>query len=420
MNSAVHRSPVATSRLVLTAILVVSAVLVVVSAVLFQAPGLLGQEKTLTDFDAFYIAGIMAERGEAEEAYQAVETLAAQMKFAGTTSFMPWAYPPPYTLVVEGLALMPIGFAFALFTATSFVFYLLVLRRIAGVYLPGVLIATLPTTILVLRTGQNGFLTAGLIGCFLLASARGRTIAGLPLGLMIIKPHLAAGIALLTLMERRWKTMAVAAGVVIVALAIATAVYGGGIWPAFLGGVREAGTFLAKGYYPLFRMSSVYASVWAFGGSPSLALALHGIGALAGVGLLVHVWIARYEAHVVAAVACVASLFVSPYSYDYDLTILGVGIAFVLPDILKRARPWESVGLFLLAWFATGYGMAANTFLKSTDGGNDVIKSLGTDVAWSLASPALILLVAAGLVVLRRAAPISAAAAPPEAVGLAA
>ncbi|RZK03998.1 MAG: DUF2029 domain-containing protein [Novosphingobium sp.] len=382
----------------LIAILAVAAVLALVSAVLFQAPGLLGRDKVLTDFDAFYIAGTMAAHGEANETYQAAEMLAAQQAITNDQLLFPWTYPPPYMLFVAGLAQLPIGLAYMLFVTGSLLFYFAVLRRIAGDHLPGTLIAVLPAVLLTVRTGQNGFLTAGLIGVFLLAFPAGRAGAGLPLGLMCIKPHLAAGIALLALIGRRWSTMAVAAGVVIAAGAAATLAFSPGVWGAFLGGVREAGDFLAAGYYQLFRMSSVYACVRSLGAPASLAIVLHGLGALIAIGLFLRLWHGGGEPRVVAAAACAMSLFVSPYNYDYDLTILGLAIAFVLPAVIARARSSELTGLLLLSWFTTGYGFAVASLGESRPG------SLQPAEWPSLTAPALVLLVGAAAAILKRPA----------------
>lgn len=382
------RSGLATSRPVLIAILAVTALLALVSAVLFQAPGLLGRDKVLTDFDAFHIAGTMARHGQADETYRAAEMLAAQQAIAGDDLLLPWTYPPPYTLFVAALARLPIGLAYLLFLSGSLLFCLAVLRRIAGEYLPGTLIAILPAMLLTVRTGQNGFLTAGLIGAFLLAFPARRAVAGLPLGLMCIKPHLAAGIGLLALFRRRWSAMALAAGLVLALALASTLAFGQSIWGAFLGGVREAGDFLAAGYYQLFRMNSVYACVRSLGASAPVAIVLHGLGALIAIGLFLRLWHRGGEPRVLAAAACAMSLFVSPYNYDYDLTILGPAIAFVLPDIIVRARSAELVGLLLLSWFATGYGFA--------------VASLGESEWPSLTAPALVLLVVAAAAILRR------------------
>lgn len=390
MTSA-SRPGLATSRPVLIAALAVSAMLALVSAVLFQAPGLLGRDKVLTDFDAFHIAGAMASHGQAEATYRASEMLAAQQAIAGDHLLLPWTYPPPYMLFVAGLAQLPVGLAYLLFVGASLLFYLMVLRRIAGDHLPGTLIAVLPAMLLTVRTGQNGFLIAGLIGAFLLAYPARRAGAGLPLGLMCIKPHLAAGIGLLALFGRRWIVMAVAAGVVLAAALASTLVFGPGIWTAFLGGVREAGDFLAAGYYQLPRMTSVYACVRSLGAPASVAFLLHGLGALVAVGLFLRLWRRGGEPRVLAAAACAMSLFVSPYNYDYDLTILGLAIAFVLPDLISRARSGELAGLLLLSWFATGYGFA--------------VASLGESEWPSLTAPALALLIAAAAAILERRVP---------------
>ena len=233
-----------TSRLILIAFLLVPVVMAGWTAVLFQAPELLGREKSLTDFDAFYIAGDLALQDRAGDAYRAVKMLVAQQEVSSRPSFMPWTYPPVFTLVVEALAHLPIGAAYLAFVLITFAFYVHILWRIAGRFLPGVFIAILPLVPLIVRTGQNGFLTGGLIGWFLLAFMERRRSAGIPMGLMIIKPHLAVGIALLSLLERRWVTMAIAASVVIAALGLATFVYGIGIWPAFFGGVTALETMI--------------------------------------------------------------------------------------------------------------------------------------------------------------------------------
>lgn len=385
----------------LFAIVAVLAVLALGSAVLFQQPDLLQRDKVLSDYDAFFVAGLMADRGQAIETYQAADMQAAQQEFSGSADFMPWTYLPPYLLLVRILAQLPIGISFLAFIAATFVFYLLILRRIAGDYLPGVLIAILPTILVLVRTGQNGFLTAGLIGGFLVFFSERRGIAGVPLGLMIIKPHLAAGIALLALLDRRWAAAGIAGGLVVVALVLATAAFGMEIWPAFFAGLGDAGQFLTGGYYSLFRMSSIYAAVLSLGGPSTLAFAVHAAGALVALGVIVHAYRKRWTPRRLAATTCVSSVFVSPYNYDYDLAIVGVAIAFVLPEILDKARRWELVALALLSWAATGYGLAANSVLngiRSVGGAT----SPGTDGGLSLTAPLLLLLVASGFAVLRR------------------
>lgn len=356
----------ARSRLLLACLMLAAAVLMASAAVRFQAPEVLGAAKILTDFDAFHIAGMLAARGDVDAAYDAARMMDAQAELANVRSFMPYTYPPPFTLIADGLARLPIGTAYALFALAGFGLYLAVLRQIAGERMGLVLIALIPTLMLNLRTGQTGFLVAGLVGAFLLAWRANRTIAGLPLGLLIIKPHLAVGAGLLALFGRRWDVVALAAGVVIAAMGLATLAYGLEVWSAFLGAVREAGAFLAAGHYPMYRMSSAYAFLLTIGVPPGAALTAHFALAAAAAAALIWTALAQIAFAHRAALVCVLSLFISPYNYDYDLALLGIALAFVLPDLAARASGRALAGVLALAWATGGYGMAINTFAVET------------------------------------------------------
>ncbi|GGB72604.1 glycosyltransferase family 87 protein [Blastomonas aquatica] len=385
----------ATSRLLLKAVLTVAAMLLAFAAVSYQRSNDAGTEGVVVDFHAYYVAGSLALEGRPADSYDLTKMMAAQRDFTGVDVFMPWTYPPPFTLFVTALAALPLGLAYALFTALTAAFYLIILRRIAGDVLPGVVIAILPIIMLSVMTGQNGFVTGGLVGMFLLAFLLRQPKAGIPLGLMIIKPHLAVAIALLSMAERRWQAMFIATGIVITALLLPTAVFGLAIWPAFLDSVRESSRLLAEGQYPLFRMTSIYAAIRSTGLSSDVAFAVHGTGAMVAITLLLYGWWRNLPPQMLAAAVCAASLFISPYNYDYDLCILGVGVAFILSDLLDRTRPLEQLGLLALFWIGSGYGLFA-AFLGERENpgvGNEPL---------SLMAPALLLFVVMVALVMRR------------------
>ncbi|WP_296379465.1 glycosyltransferase family 87 protein [Reyranella sp.] len=375
--------------------------LMVVSAILFQAPQLLGREKDLNDFDAFSISGRLALEGKTEQAYSTQLLFDAQKRMIGRAEFMPWTYPPQFTAVAMALAIPPVGVAFGLFTGLTLALYLLVLSRLAGPLLPGVAIATVMTFVLLIRTGQNGFLTGALIGWFLLAFDKRKASAGIPLGLMVIKPHLAVGSALLALLGKRLAALAIAAAVVIVTSLLCTAMWGAGIWTAFANAARESTALLEAGHYPLFRMTSIYACVRSFGLDAATALGVHALGALVAVFGIVALWFRATDTRLVMAGTTVGSLFISPYNYDYDLAILGLAIAYVLPDLLARTRTWESVLLCGLTWLTTGWGILIYSIVLS--GGRTDPSGIGNDtVYWSLPAIGLIVLVIAAAAILRR------------------
>lgn len=353
---------------VTSTLLVLGSLLMVPTAIDFQFPTLLRAAKTMTDFDAFYVTGLMYWEGTLNDVYHYQTLYEAQRRFTGTTYFMPWAYPPPFNLVTTALASLPIGLAYLIFVGLSFLAYVAVLRRIAGVHAATVLVAILPAVLVNIRSGQNGFLTGALLGLFLLSYLRGLGGGGVALGLMAFKPHLAVGGAVLACVDWRWRRIAAGAATVLALLALSTLVFGAGVFSAFLGGVEEAGRFLSLGLYPLFRMTSLYATLFTAGAPPSLALALQAGTMLATCTAIVVVAIRCDDRRQVAALAAFGSMLISPYNYDYDLTILGVAAAILWPVLVTRARPARLFGLIALCWLACGWGLLVSIWEETGAG----------------------------------------------------
>ncbi len=366
----------------------------------------------LTDFDAFYITGLLIAEGRLAEAYRLADMMAAQRQMTGTDTFMTWTYPPPYNLLMQYLPLLPRGQAFMLFSGLTLAAYVLVLRGLAGRYLTAVLLVLAPVLAVQAMIGQNGFLLGALAGWFCLASLSAqprRGLAGLPLGLMVIKPHLGLGLGLVALLQRRWAVLGVALAVAAVLSALATLAFGAWVWGAFRGAVAEAGVILQEGGYRLHRMASLYATLHRAGvppGTAALAQAALGVAALAAVPLAL--WRgARPRA--LLAVGCFASPMVSPYGYDYDLTIFGIGLALIAAGLLARATMLEKGLMLMLAWIAGGWGVYV-----TLAGVRGVVPPQGADLALvpAIVAPVYLLLLAMIWRVMSRPAPAAPEASP--------
>lgn len=310
------------------------------------------------DFDVFYLAGQMVWRGEIEQAYSFATMGPAEQALSGEKVFMPWTYPPQFNLVVALLALMPLGAAFGLFTAATMIAYLGTLRRIAGSQFALVLTILSPVIAILLASGQNGFLTGTLIGLVYMGLKKDSPLAGLPLGLMVIKPHLAVPLAVYTLISRRWSTAAVAAATVLLSSALATLLLGPGIWTAFLAGVEEAKGYLADARYPLFRMVSIYAALRTLGLPANVAMAAQVLTALFALALVWLTYRRSPSSRQTIGVTVIASLLISPYAYDYDLPIYGIGLALLLPDLVRLASRLERVSIYVLSFVMGAFGFA--------------------------------------------------------------
>lgn len=357
--------------------------------------------RTLTDFDIFHLAGGMAWDGTLAEAYDAHRFQALQSEISGRRGNMLWMYPPQFGLLGAALALLPVWLAFLAFTGGTLAAYVLVLRRLAGEQFGIVLLAMLPTLLIGIAMGQNGFLTGTLLGLFLLLAPEGRRAAGVPLGLMVLKPHLALGLGAWLLFAGRWRWLLQAAATVAATALLATVTLGPGIWPAFLAGAAQAKALLGEGGYSLHRMTSAFALLRSLGVGSGVALALHAVvalGALAAIHLALR---QGWEPRRSLAAATVASLLASPYLYEYDMTVLGLALALAARDLaapgVRRLAPLV-VGL---AWFVSlyAYGSGWLTYQRYLAGAELGLE----DRPVALSAAAVLVLAALLLAVLRRA-----------------
>jgi hypothetical protein len=317
-----------------------------------QVLPVVGAQGFLVDFDAFYLVGELVRAGQAESAYDLAVMSGIQRELVGHSAFMPWTYPPQFDLIVSVLPTLNRGMSYALFTGLTLALYLGVLAWLAGVHRLAVLIALAPPLYVGVTIGQNAFLTGGLVGLICLQMLHGRARAGWTLGLMVLKPHLGIGLAVHALAAGQWGVLGRAVVVVGLSSMAATWVLGPGIWPAFVQATGQAGVALGSGFYPLYRMPSVFAALHTLGIPAGLALfaqAVVALGVCVGVGLAVRQGKPRHQT---LALACFASVLVSPYVYDYDLTVAGIGLALIMSDLSMRASLLERglvLGLFCVA-----------------------------------------------------------------------
>ena len=164
-----------------------------------------------TDFVGFYAASRLALDGRPELVYDVGAHWAAQKALFGSKlGYTAFFYPPTALLISLPLALAPYFWSLAAWLmATGYAFY-----RVLRLYLPSLepmAFLAFPAVFVNAAHGQNGFLSAALIGGGLLAMNRRPALAGVLFGAMAFKPHLALVIPFALIFARRWTTLIVAA-----------------------------------------------------------------------------------------------------------------------------------------------------------------------------------------------------------------
>ncbi|WP_439370686.1 glycosyltransferase family 87 protein [Bradyrhizobium sp. DASA03120] len=377
------------------------------------------QVHELSDFDAFYIVAREIWHGQVDLAYRFETLIKLQQAFTGSTSFMPWTYPPHFDLLLAPFALLPEGIAYLLFVTVTLTSYLLTLRTIADKNFAHVLVVMFPALAITVGCGQNGFLTGTLIGIVCLNVERRQVMAGLALGAMVIKPHLAIAAGFYMLATRRWTALATATTVVLASSLACTLMFGWQIWTAWLGAIRESAIFLDRGFYPLFRMVSTYAALGRAGLPSSIAFwAQAAAASLALFAVALAVWLGttrRASPAFTIGVATLVSVMISPYAYDYDLPIIGIGLALILPDLTQMANARERGFVYGLILLAGAYGMLQSARLAAQFGSDADLTGMEDKLAPSIGGFAMMALLALLLRLLWRATqPVAAVPQPAE------
>ena len=305
--------------------------------VVMEATGRADSRLDITDFHAFYLVGQAIVSGHVAEVYDTGHLFPMEVALGGRQVLMPWSYPPPFGLLVAGLALMPLAAAYLAFTAGTLALYLWATARLAGEARWPVILASFVSIVLNLRCGQNGLLTAGIVALAAAALVeRASPRAGVWLGAMVIKPHLVLMLPVWLALQRRWAVLAGAASVALALIAGSTMILGSEVLPAFWQSLSDVGHMMSSGVFPLYRMTSVFAFLLSLGVSPGLAVLLHGAVALIVLGTVAQAWTRSGDMRLGLGLAIMAGLFISPYVYDYDLPVFGVGLMLAAPALQQR------------------------------------------------------------------------------------
>ena len=308
----------------------------------FFAHGWIFDDKGLgipTDFVNVWSAGRLVLEGHAAQAYdwdiqKQVQVAVLGQSYPGNFA---WHYPPPFLFVATLLAHFPYAVAFIGWAVASLVPYLAVMRAIVGRPFGLLLAAAFPVVLTNTLVGQNGFLTASLIGGTLYLMPVRPVLAGICLGLLSYKPQYGLLFPLVLIAASQWTVFLTAA---IVAAAIALLswfAFGTESWQAFLHWMPMfSRAFLTEGRAPWGKMQSVFALVRYLGGAEQLAWGLQWIMSGAVAVLLALMWRSRIRYSLKAAALAAGTLLITPYLFLYDLMVLAIAVAFLVRIGLKQ------------------------------------------------------------------------------------
>lgn len=278
------------------------------------------------DFVNVYTSGALVHAGRLDILYDVPAYQAYQLKlFGASLDAHNYSYPPVTLFYTWLFALVPYPVAlFAWLAGTGALFWRAARPYLRDVGLPGWVALVAPASVVNLWAGHYGFLIGALwLGAWS-ALPRRPVLAGIMIGCMAVKPHLAILVPLVLLVRRDWTAFAAAAATSISLVALSVLLFGAEIWITYIGetAMQQAAMVDDVGAFFLTMMPTVTPALSMLGMPTVAAGAVQGLIALWAVVLLVrHLPSDSREAGLATATA---TFLVLPYAFTYDMTVAGL------------------------------------------------------------------------------------------------
>jgi alpha-1,2-mannosyltransferase len=300
------------------------------------------------DFSQVWVAGKEVRAGAPNAPYDFSRHIAAQRTvFGENTGVFGWHYPPYFLAPAALLADLPYLVALAIWQLSTLCAYLWVVAPIltgAGLRRRDALVTALafPAVFVNLVHGQNGFLTAALLGAgFRLLDSRPWAAGGL-FALLAYKPHFMLVLPLALVIERRWRALIAAGFALLVMTGASIFAFGVGAWRAFFDSLRVTRLMSEQGAAGFEKIQSVFAATRLLGASVEAAYAIQGLIIVVVFGALIRLLRSAADPRVKAAATITAMFLTTPYVLDYDMAALGPALAFLLAHGLEKGfAPYE-------------------------------------------------------------------------------
>jgi hypothetical protein len=322
-----------------------------------------------SDFITFWAASHLAQNGQAPAAYQQAAILAAeQLAVPGLKLTFRWFYPPTFYLLVLPLASLPYAVAYAGFLGSTLLAFIAAFRRVASSRTALCCLAGFAGLWLNAVHGQNGFLTAALAAAGLLCLPGRPLLAGLCIGLLAIKPHLALLFPLALVAIGAWRTLALALLSGTLLLMVSLLVLGSDTLLAFFDGLQAARHGLEAGALPWAKMPTCFAQLRLLGVPVPVAYAAHALLAMLAVLTVWQLWRRPVAPALRNAALMCATFMVSPYVFDYDLVWLAFPLAWMALDGARHGWLRGERTILLLAWLLPAFMASLVDYLPLQSG----------------------------------------------------
>lgn len=292
----------------------------------------LGGTPLFYDFSVFHQAGVLADVGRAADAYDDSKMIAAEhAAFPGSRTRLPWNYPPTFQFMLMPLGALPYVAAWLAWSCVLYGCYALLARRLVDDPRQLGFLLLAPGAAVNLFFGQNGILSVILMGAGVLLLRSRPILGGVVLGMITYKPQFAVLVPLVLLAGREWRALTAAVISQAALVLLSAIVIGMGPWLAFLHRIAEPVAVFSSSSSDWRSIPSVMILARTLGFSARASTICHWIIAALATAGAIWVWRKTGDGPIRAGVLATATLLATPYLRGYDMALLVLPIAALLP-----------------------------------------------------------------------------------------
>jgi hypothetical protein len=298
------------------------------------------------DFFNVWTGGKLAAAGRLDILYDYKKYIAWQNHLVGPIGDYNYSYPPQSLFIAIPFSSIPYVLSLLLWTCLGGLFFFLASRSFVPKNMPPILTILTPAAMVNVWCGHYGFLIGGLWLLFFASIERHAIRSGIFASLLTLKPHLGFLIAVVLVIRKNILAICMAISFTIILVVMSGICFGFDLWRqwVFDTSALQLKIMTAPGqkFYYLMMPSTFIALRTAPREIAILAQVF--VSALA-IGFF---WKAR-NANIkeLAFISSSTTAIISPYIFNYDLTVASLGFAIFMHSKWNRLKLWERLVLFL-------------------------------------------------------------------------
>jgi hypothetical protein len=298
------------------------------------------------DFFNVWTGGNLASSGNQTIIYDYHKYMAWQHQLFGPLDPYNYSYPPHSLFLAIPFAQVPYIWALLLWTVLGAAFFYWSARSFIPKNMPPILAVLTPAAMVNIWCGHYGFLIGGL-WLFLFSSIASYPVrSGIIASLLTLKPHLGLLVAAVLAYRRMLVTIAVAIFATLLLVGLSGLFFGFDLWTQWIFGTSALQAKIMTAPGPKFYYYMMPSTFIALRTAPrEIAVAAQ---ICMGVVALFLCWKARdARPHDLAFISASATALISPYIFNYDLTVASLGFAVFTFNRWGMLKAWERLSLWL-------------------------------------------------------------------------